>query len=149
MNVMKPPCTLQARPATGRGFTLVEVLVALVVMATMAAMAWRGIDALVRSREIAQVRLAQTARLQTVHRDDNPRFHGLLSAFEARTGCPVLVNTSFNVRGEPIVESPEDAYTCFMRTGMDGLVLGSFLLRREDQPPFQESEDWRRRHVLD
>ena len=61
----------------------------------------------------------------------------------------MLVNTSFNVRGEPIVESPADAYTCFMRTGMDVLVLGSFLLRKETQPPFEESEDWRRRHVLD
>ena len=61
----------------------------------------------------------------------------------------MLVNTSFNVRGEPIVESPEDAYTCFMRTGIDVLVLGSFLLRKEAQPPFEESEDWRKRHVLD
>ncbi|MGZ3447242.1 MAG: carbamoyltransferase C-terminal domain-containing protein, partial [Myxococcaceae bacterium] len=85
----------------------------------------------------------------TVHRDDNPRFHGLLSAFEARTGCPVLVNTSFNVRGEPIVESPADAYTCFMRTGMDLLVLGNVLLRKEQQPPFEDTENWSRRHVLD
>ena len=110
-----------------------------------------GIDKLnvARSDIPAVTHVDYSARLQTVHRDDNPRFHALLSAFEARTGCPELVNTSFNVRGEPIVESPEDAYTCFMRTGMDGLVLGGFLLRKEDQPPFQESESWRRRHVLD
>jgi len=110
-----------------------------------------GIDKLnvLRSEVPAITHVDYSARLQTVHRDDNPRFHALLSAFEARTGCPVLVNTSFNVRGEPIVESPEDAYTCFMRTGIDALVLGSFLLRKEAQPPFEESEDWRRRHVLD
>jgi carbamoyltransferase len=110
-----------------------------------------GIDKLnvTRSDIPAVTHVDYSARLQTVHRDDNPRFHALLSAFEARTGCPVLVNTSFNVRGEPIVESPADAYTCFMRTGMDVLVLGSFLLRKEAQPPFEESEDWRRRHVLD
>jgi len=110
-----------------------------------------GIDKLnvLRSDVPAVTHVDYSARLQTVHRDDNPRFHALLSAFEGRTGCPVLVNTSFNVRGEPIVESPRDAYTCFMRTGMDVLVLGSFLLRKEAQPPFEESEDWRRRHVLD
>ena len=110
-----------------------------------------GIDKLnvLRSDVPAVTHVDYSARLQTVHRDDNPRFHALLSAFEGRTGCPVLVNTSFNVRGEPIVESPGDAYTCFMRTGMDVLVLGSFLLRKEAQPPFEESEDWRRRHVLD
>jgi len=110
-----------------------------------------GIDKLnvLRSDIPAVTHVDYSARLQTVHRDDNPRFHALLSAFEARTGCPVLVNTSFNVRGEPIVESPEDAYTCFMRTGIDVLVLGSFLLRKEAQPPFEESEDWRKRHVLD
>ena len=110
-----------------------------------------GIDKLnvPRSHIPAVTHVDYSARLQTVHRDDNPRFHALLSAFEARTGCPVLVNTSFNVRGEPIVESPADAYTCFMRTGMDVLVLGTFLLRKKAQPPFEESEDWRRRHVLD
>jgi carbamoyltransferase len=110
-----------------------------------------GIDKLnvIRSDIPAVTHVDYSARLQTVHREDNPRFHALLSAFETRTGCPVLVNTSFNVRGEPIVESPADAYTCFMRTGMDALVLGSFLLHKEAQPPFEESEDWRRRHVLD
>ncbi|HUM11868.1 MAG TPA: carbamoyltransferase [Myxococcaceae bacterium] len=110
-----------------------------------------GIDRLNVSRSDipAVTHVDYSARLQTVHRDDNPRFHALLSAFEARTGCPVLVNTSFNVRGEPIVESPADAYTCFMRTGMEVLVLGNVLLRKEAQPPFEESGDWRKRHVLD
>ncbi len=110
-----------------------------------------GIDQLnvIRSDIPAVTHVDYSARLQTVHRDDNPRFHGLLSAFEARTGCPVLVNTSFNVRGEPIVESPADAYTCFMRTGMDLLVLGNVLLRKEQQPPFEDTENWSRRHVLD
>ena len=75
--------------------------------------------------------------MQTVHRETNPRFHALLSRFEARTGCPVLVNTSFNQRGEPIVCSPRDAYRCFLRTGIDWLVVERRLLRREDQPPWQ------------
>lgn len=81
-----------------------------------------------------------SARVQTVTRDTNPNFHDLLSAFEDRTGCAVLVNTSFNVRGEPIVCTPEDAYRCFMRTDMDALVVGSFLLEKADQPEWPE---WR------
>jgi len=76
-----------------------------------------------------------SARVQTVAVTENPRFHRLLSAFEKNTGCPVLVNTSFNVRGEPPVCTPEDAFRCFMRTGMDYLVLGNFLLNKEDQSP--------------
>jgi carbamoyltransferase len=76
-----------------------------------------------------------SARVQTVHPDDNPRFHALLERFHQRTGCPVLVNTSFNVRGEPIVESPLDAWRCFMGTGMDALVLGNYLLLKGAQPP--------------
>jgi carbamoyltransferase len=75
-----------------------------------------------------------SARVQTVDAGRNPLFYELLQAFEARTGCPVLINTSFNVRGEPVVCSPEDAYRCFMNTEMDVLVVGSFLLHREDQP---------------
>ena len=78
-----------------------------------------------------------SSRVQTVHRETNPRFHALLSRFEARTGCPVLVNTSFNQRGEPIVCSPRDAYRCFLRTGIDWLVVERRLLRREDQPPWR------------
>jgi carbamoyltransferase len=75
-----------------------------------------------------------SARVQTVARDDNPRFHQLLATFDGLTGCPVLLNTSFNVRGEPIVESPADAYRCFMRTGIDLLVLNNYVLRKRDQP---------------
>ena len=74
-----------------------------------------------------------SARIQTVHRETNPRYHKLLSAFKSRTGCPVLVNTSFNVRGEPIVCTPEDAFRCFMGTGIEALAIGNCLLRKEDQ----------------
>lgn len=90
-----------------------------------------------------------SARIQTVHRETNPRFHKLLDAFESATGCPVLVNTSFNVRGEPIVCSPEDAYRCFMRTEMDYLVLENFLLYKHDQPKWHETDDWRNEYALD
>jgi carbamoyltransferase len=90
-----------------------------------------------------------SARIQTVHPETNPRFHQLLDAFEAATGCPVLVNTSFNVRGEPIVCSPEDAYRCFMRTEMDYLVLENFLLSKSEQPKWHETDDWRNEYALD
>jgi len=90
-----------------------------------------------------------SARIQTVHENTNPRFHHLLDEFEAATGCPVLVNTSFNVRGEPIVCSPEDAYRCFMRTEMDYLVLENFLLSKSEQPPWHETDDWRNEYALD
>jgi carbamoyltransferase len=86
-----------------------------------------------RSEIPAVTHVDNTARLQTVHRETNPRFHRLLSAFHAKSGCPVLVNTSFNVRGEPIVCNPEDAYRCFMDTGLDMLVLGNFVLRKSEQ----------------
>ena len=95
-----------------------------------------GIDKLnvVRSDIPAVTHVDYSARLQTVHRDTNPMFHALLSAFKARTGCPVLVNTSFNVRGEPIVCTPEDAFRCFMGTEIEVLAIGNCLLRKEDQP---------------
>jgi carbamoyltransferase len=83
-----------------------------------------------------------SARLHTVTDDTNPLFAGILRAFQARTGCPVLINTSFNVRSEPIVCSPEDAYRCFMRTGMDALVLNRTLLRKSEQPAWNEPADW-------
>ncbi len=110
-----------------------------------------GIDKLnvVRSEIPAVTHVDYSARLQTVHRDDNPRYHALLSRFEALTGCPVLVNTSFNVRGEPIVCSPADAYLCFMRTDLDALVLGNCILHKSAQPRWVEREDWRRTHELD
>jgi carbamoyltransferase len=90
-----------------------------------------------------------SARVQTVHRETNPRFHALLSRFRDRTGCSVLVNTSFNVRGEPIVCTPGDAYTCFMRTDMDHLAVGPFLLHKSEQPEFTEEGDWREEFELD
>jgi carbamoyltransferase len=90
-----------------------------------------------------------SARLQTVTRDAHPEFYDLLKAFDERTGCPVLINTSFNVRGEPIVCSPDDAYLCFMRTNMDVLVLGNQILLKEEQPPLVEAFDWRERYELD
>jgi carbamoyltransferase len=94
-----------------------------------------GIDKLnlARSEIPAVTHVDYSARLQTVHANTNPRFHTLLNRFKARTGCPVLVNTSFNVRGEPIVCTPEDAFRCFMGTDIEMLVVGNCLLRKEDQ----------------
>lgn len=110
-----------------------------------------GIDKLkvARSQIPAVTHVDYSARLQTVHPETNPRFYNLLDAFEQRTGCPMLVNTSFNVRGEPIVCTPEDAYRCFMRTGMDYLVMENFLLSKTLQPVWQEKEDWRNEFALD
>jgi len=88
-----------------------------------------------RSEVPAVTHVDHSARVQTVHAETNPRFHALLTAFHARTGCPVLVNTSFNVRGEPIVHTPEDAFRCFMGTGIEVLVVGDCFLRKEDQDP--------------
>jgi carbamoyltransferase len=90
-----------------------------------------------------------SARVQTVSKDVAPRFHSLLKAFEERTGCGVVINTSFNVRGEPIVCTPRDAYRCFMRTGIDYLALGSFLLDKTQQPVWQDKSDRRNIDVLD
>jgi carbamoyltransferase len=90
-----------------------------------------------------------SARVQTVRREDNAIFYDLLKAFEAKTGCPVLVNTSFNVRGEPIVCRPEEAYACFMRTKMDFLSLGPFLLDKTKQPPVAEDASWMKTFELD
>jgi carbamoyltransferase len=96
-----------------------------------------GIDKLnvPRSDIPAVTHVDYSARVQTVHRDTNPRFHALLSAFKARTGCPVLVNTSFNVRGEPIVCTPEDAFRCFMGSEIELLVAGNCILRKDAQDP--------------
>jgi len=90
-----------------------------------------------------------SARVQTVHEETNPRYYRLIKAFEAKTGCGVIVNTSFNVRGEPIVCTPGDAYRCFMRTEMDTLVLENYVLRKADQTPLQEDKDWRKEFELD
>jgi carbamoyltransferase len=89
-----------------------------------------------------------SARIQTVHRETNPRYHALLSAFKSRTGCPVLVNTSFNVRGEPIVCSPEDAFRCFMGTEIEVLVVENCFLRKEEQDP-QLALDYKSAFTLD
>ena len=90
-----------------------------------------------------------SARIQTVAHDDHPGYHDLINAFDSLTGCPVIVNTSFNVRGEPIVCRPIDAYRCFMRTNIDCLIVGNLVLKKSAQPTFVETEDWRRRHELD
>ena len=90
-----------------------------------------------------------SARIQTVNRETSPRFHSLIAAFRDLTGCAVLINTSFNVRGEPIVCTPSDAYRCFMRSEMDYLVLGPFLLAKSEQPRWQESDNWRATLALD
>ncbi|HZF67159.1 MAG TPA: carbamoyltransferase C-terminal domain-containing protein, partial [Gemmatirosa sp.] len=106
--------------------------------------------ALPRSVIPAVTHVDGSARVQTVHAETHPAFHALLAAFAARTGCPVLVNTSFNVRGEPVVCTPLDAYRCFMRTDIDHLVLGPFVLDKREQPPWREApEAWRATMALD
>ncbi|MBI5211337.1 MAG: carbamoyltransferase [Elusimicrobia bacterium] len=110
-----------------------------------------GIDKLnvPRSQIPAVTHVDYSARVQTAHRRTNPRYHELLRQFHARTGCPVLVNTSFNVRGEPIVCAPEDAYRCFMRTEMDYLVLENYLLAKADQPAREKDDGWKKEYELD
>jgi carbamoyltransferase len=110
-----------------------------------------GIDKLnVKRSDIPAVtHVDYSARIQTVHQKTNPEFYDLVRQFDALTGCPVLVNTSFNVRGEPIVCSPQDAYLCFMRTEMDNLVIGSFVLEKSTQPPLRNDIDWQRAFELD
>ncbi len=90
-----------------------------------------------------------SARIQTVHRETNPKYHQLISAFKDLTGYGVIVNTSFNVRGEPIVHTPNDAYRCFMRTEMDYLVLGNYVFCKTDQPEWTEKDNWKEEFVLD
>lgn len=110
-----------------------------------------GIDKLnvPRSDLPAITHIDYSARIQTVTRDTNPRYYDLLKAFERLTGCGVLVNTSFNVRGEPIVCTPADAYRCFMRTHIDHLVMGPYLLEKQTQPAWRETEDWQNEFQLD
>lgn len=102
-----------------------------------------------RSDIPAVTHIDYSARVQTVDRETNPKYWKLLKRFEDRTGCPVLVNTSFNVRGEPIVCTPEDALRCFMRTNMDVLVLGNYLLEKSAMPEWNERSDWRKEFALD
>lgn len=102
-----------------------------------------------RSDIPAVTHLDYSARVQTIHQETNPRYYNLLKAFEMLTGYAVLVNTSFNVRGEPIVCTPEDAYRCFMRTEMDVLVLENCVLYKQDQTPLVEDTDWKKEFELD
>ena len=103
-----------------------------------------------RSTVPAVTHLDHSARVQTVSRDTSPRFHALLRAFEARTGCPMLVNTSFNVRGEPLVCTPTDAFNCFLRTRMDALVIYPFLMLRDEQAvPNPDNSTWQQTFPLD
>jgi len=103
----------------------------------------------VRSDIPAVTHVDYSARIQTVDRAINPRYYDIIKAFEERTGYGIIINTSFNVRGEPIVCTPEDAYKCFMRTQMDFLVLESFLLDKQEQPEWHEKHDWRMEYALD
>lgn len=102
-----------------------------------------------RSTLPAITHIDYSARVQTVHQESNPRYYQLIEAFEKISGCGVVINTSFNVRGEPIVCNPEDAYRCFMRTEMDVLVIGNYIFRKEDQPVFDANDNWKEEFVLD
>jgi carbamoyltransferase len=110
-----------------------------------------GIEKLnvVRSEIPAVTHVDYSARIQTVRREVNPLYWEIMEAFRKKTGCPVIVNTSFNVRGEPIVCTPEDSYRCFMRTEMDALALETCVLNKKEQPQFRESADWRQEFSLD
>ena len=111
----------------------------------------RGFDKLkvVRSSVPAITHVDNSARIQTVGRNDNPAYYDMINAFYAKTGCPIVINTSFNVRGEPIVCTPEEAYTCFMRTHMDYLSLGSYVLDKTRQKPWKDEFDWKTEFELD
>jgi carbamoyltransferase len=102
-----------------------------------------------RSEIPAVTHIDYSARVQTVSQETNPDYHAVIKAFEQLSGCPVIVNTSFNVRGEPIVCTPADAYQCFMRTHIDYLVLGPFLLDKKEQPAWTEAGNWRNEFQLD
>jgi carbamoyltransferase len=110
-----------------------------------------GIDKLnvVRSDIPAITHVDYSARLQTVHKETNPSYHRMIECFYELTGCPVIVNTSFNVRGEPIVCSPRDAFMCFMRTEMDYLVMENFILDKRQQKTLTGDVDWKREFELD
>ena len=90
-----------------------------------------------------------SARIQTVSQERNQYFYSVIKAFQKKTGCGVVINTSFNVRGEPIVCTPKDAYACFMRTEMDILVLENIILYKKEQPEWQEDENWHQKYELD
>jgi carbamoyltransferase len=102
-----------------------------------------------RSTIPAVTHVDYSARIQTVRRETNPFYYDIIEAFYRLTGCPVVVNTSFNVRGEPIVCTPEDAYRCFMRTNLDVLVLENYVLAKQEQVAATADESWRQEFVLD
>lgn len=110
-----------------------------------------GLDKLyqIRSELPAITHVDNSARIQSVSKRTNPRYHALISAFYQQTGCPVIINTSFNVRGEPIVRTPEDAWRCFMRTHMDVLVVGNYVLYKEEQEDWKEDYNWKEEFALD
>jgi carbamoyltransferase len=110
---------------------------------------WRDKLYHLRSDVPAITHIDYTARLQTVHKETNPKYWQLIKRFKDRTGYGVIINTSFNVRGEPIVCSPDDAYRCFMRTEMDYLVMGNCLFDKRDQPEWIERSDWKQTYGLD
>mgnify|MGYP004001138871 FL=1 len=109
-----------------------------------------GIDKLniKRSNIPAVTHVDYSARIQTVHKETNPKYHALISKFKEKTGCSVVVNTSFNVRGEPIVGTPKDAFRCFMGTGLDLLAIGNFVLKKEKQNLFL-LESYKEKYELD
>jgi carbamoyltransferase len=102
-----------------------------------------------RSAIPAVTHVDYSARIQTVKREDNPLYYDTIDAFYKKTGCPVVINTSFNVRGEPLVCSPQDAFRCFMRTEMDYLIIGSFLLDKGQQEPLETDIRWQEVFELD
>jgi carbamoyltransferase len=110
-----------------------------------------GLDKLhvVRSTIPAVTHVDYSARIQTVNKEDNPLYYQMIKKFNEKYGCAVIINTSFNVRGEPIVCTPEDAYLCFMRTNMDYLLLGNFLLEKKEQKPLDKDIDWLKEFELD
>jgi carbamoyltransferase len=110
-----------------------------------------GIDKLnvPRSEIPAVTHIDYSARIQTVNPDDHPLYYDLIDAFYKKTGCPVIINTSFNVRGEPIVCRPHEAYKCFMRTHMDYLVMGSYLIAKTEQKPLEQDTNWMKEFELD
>jgi carbamoyltransferase len=103
----------------------------------------------VRSDIPAVTHVDYSARIQTVHKETNPLYYDLINEFDKKYGCAVIINTSFNVRGEPIVCTPADAYKCFMRTNMDYLIMGNYLLKKEDQKPIEHDTDWQKEFELD
>jgi carbamoyltransferase len=103
----------------------------------------------IRSDIPAVTHVDYSARIQTVTDQHQPMFYRMIKKVDEKYGCPVIINTSFNVRGEPIVATPEHAFTCFMRTNMDYLLLGNFLLEKNEQKPFDKDIDWLREFELD